>query len=407
MLKPLDAPLDIASGAYKRDPRPTLARTHALGEIVPVKIPIFGNVLLVVSHAGVSAFLKNNRRFVQQPGNAGIGWLNRIQPFLPRTVRAVSGSMITQDDPEHRRLRALVDQAFSRRGVEGLRGRIGEIAEQLLDRMEQSGQYDLAGHFSRRLPLMVIAELLGLPSRDHDRLHTWAQGLVKGTSLYSMAMTLPRIGRMGRYLRAEIEKARGAPAGGLLHELIAADAGGERLCDDEILGMVFLLFFAGHETTTHLISVGVLTLLQNQETLQRLKGDAALWPRAVEELLRFTSVVEMSKPRYAAGAGVFLGVELKRGQMMFAGLAAANFDPVVFDQPDRFDIDRAPNPHLAFGTGVHFCLGHQLARLEAQVALERLFARFPDLAVAGEEEDLSWTANLGLRGLNALPVKPG
>jgi len=405
VLKPIDVRLELLSANYKRDPWPVLERLHARGEVVPAKMPIFGDVLLVVSHAGVTEFLKDKQRFVQNPANAGVSWLSGLQKWMPRTMRAVSNSMITQDDPEHRRLRGLVDQAFSRRGVEGLRQRIGVIADRLLDRMQASSQFDLVEHFSRRLPLMVIAELLGLPPEDHDQLHTWAQGFVKGTSLTSLAMTVPRLSRMGGYLRRQIVAARGAPRPGLLRELIAAEAGGDQLNDDELLAMVFLLFFAGHETTTHLISVGTLTLLQHRETLERAKRDASLWPRTVEELLRHTSVVEMSKPRYAAEPGNFRGVDLKRGQMMFASLAAANSDPGVFAEPDKFDIDREPNPHLAFGTGVHFCLGHQLARLEGQIALERLFARYPDVSLAVPEAELSWNTNLGLRGFTAMPVR--
>jgi len=404
VLKPVDVKLELLSAGYKRDPWPVLERLHARGEVVPAKIPIFGDVLLVVSHAGVTEFLKNHRRFVQNPVNAGISWVSGLQKWMPRTMRAVSNSMITQDDPEHRRLRGLVDQAFSRRGVEGLRGRIGVTADRLLDRMEASSEFDLVEQYSRRLPLMVIAELLGLPSEDHDQLHTWAQGFVKGTSLTSLAMTVPRLSRMGAYLRRQIATARGAPRPGLLRELIAAETGGYQLNDEELLAMVFLLFFAGHETTTHLISVGTLTLLKHRTALERAKRDPSVWPRIVEELLRHTSVVEMSKPRYAVEQGALRGVEFKRGQMMFASLAAANFDPGVFADPDRFDIDRNPNPHLAFGTGVHFCLGHQLARLEGGIALERLFSRYPDLSLAVPEGELSWKTNLGLRGLNAMPV---
>lgn len=407
MLKPVDVKAELLGADYKRDPRPTFERLHARGEIVPARMPLFGDVLLVVSHAGVAAFLKDPKRFVQHPANAGVSWLTNLQAWMPRTMRAVSGSMITQDDPEHRRLRGLVDQAFSRRGVEGLRGRIGEIADQLLDAVQASSRCDLVDQFARRLPLMVIAELLGLPKEDHDKLQIWAQGLVKGTSLMSLAMTVPRMSRMGGYIRRQIASTRARPRPGLLNELILAERHGDRLDDDELLAMVFLLFFAGHETTTHLITVGTLSLLQHPQTLARVKGDASLLAQTVEELLRFTSVVEMTKPRHNTLEGEFLGLQVRRGQMMFACLAAANFDPEVFDKPNRFDIDRTPNPHLAFGSGVHFCLGHQLARLEAQIALERLFSRYPDVSLAVCGQDLSWKTNLGLRGLKTMPVRLG
>ena len=404
MLKSPDVKYDLVSASYKLDPRPTFARMHTQGEVIAAKFPFIGDTRLVVSHDGVTAMLKDAKRFVQRPQNAGVKQRIGLQWWMPRTVKALGNSMIGQDDPDHRRLRGLVDGAFTRRGVEVLRGRIEDITDGLLDQMAHVSQPDLVEQFARRLPLMVIAELLGLPEEDHDRLHTWAQSFISGTSPLAIAMAVPRVLRMSRYLREKIKEARVAPRPGLLRELIAAEANGDRLSDDEMLAMVFLLFFAGHETTTHLISVGTLTLLNHEQTRDRLIGEPELWPRAVEELLRWCSTVEITKPRYVAEAGEFRGVMLERGETIFAGLAAANYDPEVFADPDRFDIDREPNPHLAFGSGVHFCLGHQLARLEAQIAFERLFDRYPKLALAVPEEELSWKQNPGLRGLNAMPV---
>jgi len=405
VLKSPDVKYDLVSADYKRDPRPSLARMQTQGEVIRAKFPFIGETHLVVSHAGVTEMLKDSRRFVQRPQNAGVKRRIGLQWWMPRTVKALGNSMIGQDDPEHRRLRGLVDEAFTRRGVEVLRGRIEDIADGLLDNMAHVPQPDLVELYARRLPLMVIAELLGLPEEDHDKLHTWAQSFINGTSLAAIAMGVPRILRMSRYLREKIRAARTAPRPGLLRELIAAEENGDRLNDDEMLAMVFLLFFAGHETTTHLISVGTLTLLKHEQTRERLIAEPALWPRAVEELLRWCSTVEITKPRYVAEAGEFRGVLLGRGQIIFAGLAAANYDPEVFVDPERFDIDRDPNPHLAFGSGVHFCLGHQLARLEGQIAFERLLDRYPELALAVPETELLWKPNLGIRGLNALPVR--
>ncbi len=405
MLKSPDVKYDLVSADYKLNPRPTLARMHTQGEVIGVRFPFVGDTRLVVSHAGVAEMLKDSRRFVQRPQNAGVKHRIGLRWWMPRTVKALGNSMIGQDDPERRRLRGLVDEAFTRRGVEVLRGRIEDITDGLIDDMAHVSEPDIVEQFARRLPLMVIVELLGLPEEDHDTLHTWAQSFINGTSLMSMAMGVPRVLRMSRYLREKIKEVRVAPRPGLLRELIAAEADGDRLSDDEMLAMVFLLFFAGHETTTHLISVGTLTLLKHEETRDRLIAQPELWPRAVEELLRWCSTVEITKPRYVAESGEFRGVMLQRGQTVFAGLAAANHDPEVFADPDTFDIDRAPNPHLAFGSGVHFCLGHQLARLEAQIAFERLFDRFPRLALAVPEDELSWKLNLGIRGLNAMQVK--
>lgn len=405
MLKPLDTQIDLFSQDYKRDPRPTFERLHAQDEIVRVKFPLVGPTTLVVSHAGVVEMVKDRQRFVQHPHNAGRKSRMGMQWWMPRTARVIGNSMIGQDDPEHRRLRSLVDQAFSRRGVEGLRGRIVEIADELLDALETEPASDLVECYSRRLPLRVIAELLGLPQEDHDKLHVWAQSFVNDMSFSAIAMAMPRLLRMSRYLQAKIEEARSSPRPGLLSELINAEADGDRLNDDELLAMVFLLFFAGHETTTHLISVGALTLLQHPGTLERVRSDPSLWPKAVEELLRYCTPVEFTKPRYVAQSCEFRGFPLERGQTIFAGLAVADHDPGVFADPGRFDIDRDPNPHVAFGSGVHFCLGHQLARLEAQIAVERLFARYRDVSLAVQEAELSWKRHPGLRGLTAMPVR--
>lgn len=403
-MKNAGSSFELASVDYKRDPRPTLAKMRATGSVVPVRLPFVGDTLIVVSHAGATGLLKNSKRFVQQPKNAGAKQRIGIQWWMPRTVRALGDSMIGQDDPEHRRLRGLVDQAFTRRGVEGLRGRIGEITDRLLDGMARERTVDLVDSFARRLPLMVISELLGLPEVDNERLQNWTKGLVNGSSFAAIAMAIPRLLIMSRYLQKQIDQARRTPRPGLLAELIAAEAEGQRLNDEELLAMVFLLFFAGHETTTHTISVGTLSLLQHPQLRDRLIAEPERWPLAVEELLRWCSTVEFSKPRYVAEAGDFHGVELQRGQTIFAGITAANYDSEVFEDPDVLNIDRDPNPHLAFGNGVHFCLGHQLARLELAIAFEKLFSRFPHLRLGVPEGDLRWKTNLGVRGLLNMPV---
>lgn len=395
---------DLMSQAYKRDPRSTLRELRDGGDVVPIKFPFIGATNLVVSHAGVTELLKDSKRFVQRPKNAGVKQRIGIQWWMPRTVRVLGDSMIGQDDPEHRRLRGLVDKAFSRRGVEVLRGAIEEIADQLLDDMERPSRVDLVDDYARRLPLMVIAKLLGLPDQDNDRLQTWTKGLVNGTSFAALAMAMPRLLFMSWYLQRQIKQARKSPRPGLLSELIGVEADGDKLNDDELLAMVFLLFFAGHETTTHTLSVGTLTLLQNPEIRNHLISAPEHWGSAVEEILRWCSTVEFSKPRYVAEAGEFHGVMLERGQTIFAGIAAANYDPRAFDDANSFNIDRNPNPHLAFGSGVHFCLGHQLARLELVIAFERLFTRFPDLNLSVAEDDLRWKGNLGIRGLLRMPV---
>jgi cytochrome P450 len=207
------------------------------------------------------------------------------------------------------------------------------------------------------------------------------------------------------YVRQQIEECRRNPREGLISELVRAEEDGDKLSEDELLSMVFLLLFAGFETTTHLIADSVIALERNPAQKAFLFADpAARMERAVEELGRYMTPVQSTKPRYVARNCTFFGQELQRGENIVGLLAAANSDPTAFDEPDRLKLDRLPNPHLVFGTGIHFCLGMKLARVEAQSALARLYGRYPDLALTAPD-DLPWIERFGLRGVFALPVR--
>ena len=210
---------------------------------------------------------------------------------------------------------------------------------------------------------------------------------------------------MMRYVRGEIEECRRAPREGLISELVRAEADGDKLDEGELLSMVLLLLIAGFETTTHLIEDSVIALEANPEQKAFLFSDPAhRMERAVEELARFTSPVQSTKPRFVSRAGEFFGQQLQRGDIILALVAAANADPAQFDNPERLQLDRFPNPHLVFSSGIHFCLGMQLARVEAQSALARLYARYPNLQIVAPD-NLAWIERLGIRGVKALPVR--
>jgi cytochrome P450 len=395
---------DILSPAFHANPLPTFDRMRADGPLVRLKLPIVGTTWLAVTHDACAELLKDHQTFARDPANAGSRTQERILKLLPRTLGLLALNMLGHDDPEHRRLRSLVDQAFQRRAIESIRPMIAEIADGLLDRLHGKSEADLMEAYCRDLPLAVICALLGLPERDHDRFKNWLGGLKDTANVWAVVRAIPGVLRVVRYLRRTSRPGGGALPDGLIAALRDADAGGQRLSEDELVSMIFLLFGAGQETTTHLIAGGIHALLTHEAQRQRLQRDPAVLPACVEECLRFVSPIQVTKPRFATGDIDWQGMRFRRGEMFAALLSAANSDPAKFERPHDFDIARRPNPHLSFGTGVHFCLGFQLARAEAQIGFERLFARYPNLHLLPGRE-IGWHKRLGIRSLRSLPVR--
>ena len=403
----LDSPLrfDIQAAAFKADPAPTFAAMRAAGPVVPLRVAFLGRVWATTTHASTEAMVKDNDLFVQEGRHAGKSGVAGFQWWMPRSLKAVANSMLQKDEPDHRRLRKLVDKAFARRDVLAMRGNIDRIADGILDGFEGRGGVDLAAEFSRRLPLAVIADLLGLPPKDRDEFAALAKRALSLNNTVDMILAIGSLGRMIDYVRGEIEAARRDPRPGLIGELVHAEEEGDKLDAGELLSMVVLLLIAGFETTTHLISDSVLALEQHPEQKAWLLADpAGRMERAVEELARFSSPVQSTKPRYVARDTEFFGQALRRGEVIMALVAAANADPAAFERPERLDLDRFPNPHLVFSSGIHFCLGQQLARVETQAALTRLYARFPDLQLASPDR-VEWIERLGIRGPKTLPLR--
>jgi cytochrome P450 len=307
------------------------------------------------------------------------------------------------------RLRALVSKAFTPRLIERLRGRIEALCEELLDAMERErkrkGATDLVAGYALHLPATVIAELLGVPAEDHARFHSWSNRLVSVSSGREMLRAVPAALSFVRYLRKLVEQRRAGPEDDLLTALIRAEEAGDKLSEDELLAMAFLLLVAGHETTVNLIASGTLALLEHPEQTARLRRDPSLVKPAVEELLRYTSPVEMATERYARQDTEIAGRRIAGGGLILAVLGSANRDDRHFEDPDVLDLARDPNRHLAFGRGgVHHCLGAPLARMEGQIALSALLRRFPGARLAMAPESLHWRRGLFLRGLEKLPL---
>jgi cytochrome P450 len=270
---------------------------------------------------------------------------------------------------------------------------------------KREGATDLVAGYALPLPATVIAELLGVPAEDHARFHRWSNRLVSVSSGRDMLRALPAALSFVRYLRNLVERRRAGPEDDLITALIRAEEAGDKLSEDELLAMAFLLLVAGHETTVNLIASGMLALLEQPEQTARLRRDPSLVKPAVEELLRYTSPVEMATERYARQDTEIAGRRIAGGGLILAVLGSANRDDRHFEDPDVLDLARDPNRHLAFGRGgVHHCLGAPLARMEGQIALSALLRRFPGARLAMAPESLHWRRGLFLRGLEKLPL---
>jgi cytochrome P450 len=397
--------LDLGSQDFARDPFPTYANLREASPVFETRLPLLGRTWMAASYQAASEVLKDNETFVMEPKKVGKTLFSGMLRLLPRIVRVFSDNMLRHDNPDHRRLRRLVEQAFSRHRVESLRGRIGVLCDDLLNGLAGSETVDLLEVWARPLPVAVICELLGLPDEDRPMFTRWAKTLFRSPTLFGMLLAVPTLFRLQKYFRRQFAQCREQPRPGLMTALVQAEQDGETLSEDELLAMAFLLLVAGFETTVHLLSGGTLALLQAPGQKERLVGDWSLLPSAVEELLRFVSPVQMSEPRYVMRDVVFHGQSLRRGDHIVAWLGAANADPARFPNPEKLDLSRSPNPHVGFGSGMHFCLGAQLARAEAQVGLERLFSRYPRLALGVADSELRYSGNMLLRALVALPVR--
>lgn len=312
--------------------------------------------------------------------------------------------MLVLDPPDHTRLRNLVNKAFTPRTVERLRPRVEAIAAEILDHIDSADGFDLVRDFAYPLPVIVIAEMLGVPAADRAAFQQWSAVLVRGldplVSEEEQEVVFDARDALLDYLRGVLMQRRREPQDDMLTSLIAAEENGDIFSEGELLAMCNLLLVAGHETTVNLLGNGALALLENPDQLDRLRRDPELIGTAVDELLRYTSPVQWTG-RVAAAEIELGGRTIQPPQSVIGILGAANRDPEVFIDPDRLDLGRHPNPHVAFGRGIHFCLGAPLAHLEAEVAMPMLLERFPRLRMAGEPEQRpTWV----LRGLRRLPV---
>jgi cytochrome P450 len=317
-------------------------------------------------------------------------------------------SMLFADPPDHTRLRTLVSKAFTPRVIETMRPHVKGLVDGFLDTVASRGGMDVIAELAYPLPVTVISEMLGVPPEDNDRIHGWSLDLARSLDAIAMPVEADVMTR-GReasqalhdYFRRLCAVRREVPQADLLSGLIAAEEAGDRLSERELLSTCILLYVAGHETTVNLIGNGLLGLLRHRGEWERLVADPGLIPAAVEELLRFDGPVHRTGRQPQVDVEL-AGTVIPAGSLVLGILPAANRDPSHFPDPDRLDVGRRPERHLAFGWGIHICLGAPLARLETQVALQSLVSRWPDLRLA--TETVEWRAGATLRGLRALPV---
>src|SRR5687767_394149 len=395
--------VDIVSPGFKADPFSFLANLRASQPIYRTTLPDKTPVWLITRYEDVAALLKDEK-FVKNRRTAMSQDQLKKMSWVPPIFRPLERNMLDLDAPDHTRLRSLVHKAFTPALIGQMRARIQSLADELLDVVARKGEMDLIKDYALPLPMTIITEILGVPTSDRNKFHKWSQAVVSLTSPKATLRVIPNVWMFIRYLRAFFVKRRRDPRDDLVSALIQAEEAGDRLSEDELLAMVFLLLIAGHETTVNLIGNGMLALLQHPGQLATLRDNPDMIKTAIEELLRYTSPVFMSTERYAREDLQMHGINIPRGEMTLGVIGSANRDAEIFDHADELDLEREPNKHLSFGQGVHFCIGAPLARLESQIAINTFLRRIPNLKLGVAPDSLRWRPSMLLRGLESLPI---
>ncbi|WKK22977.1 cytochrome P450 [Streptomyces olivoreticuli] len=387
--------LSALGQGFVDDPYPIYERMRAQGPVHRVRSEASGEFWIVVGHEEARAALTDPR--LSNDIRHSAGWEDD-------GGNAVGLNMVQTDPPQHTRLRKLVAKEFTTGRIEALRPRVQQIADELVDAMLPLGRADLVEAFALQLPLAVICELLGVPATDRKAFHDW---YLESTDFTRAERAAAAAQEMTGYLAELVATKRREPGGDLLSALAATMDEEDGLSTEEMLGMAFLLLVAGYETAANMISSGTLTLLRHPDQLAALRADWSLLENAVEEILRYEGPVETTAFRYTKEPVEIGGTTIPRGESVAVVLAAASRSPERFAEPDHFDIRRDARGHMAFGYGIHHCLGAPLARMQGAIAFRTLLERCPELALDAEPADLTWRPSMMLRGLHGLPVTFG
>ncbi|MFP6581073.1 MAG: cytochrome P450 [Candidatus Hydrogenedentota bacterium] len=397
-------PMNLMSKSFRAN---RFAHYRWLREEAPVyrgKISVMN--LYFVSRYEDCVSVSKDPRFVRNRSTATGG--RRFPIPFPRSIEHLMKSMILEDGGDHRRLRGLVQQAFTPGALAHLEGRIETLTHELLDEAEKKGDVDLMTAYSFPIPVTITAEMVGVANEDMPGIRNTMKVLSNGLSGWNIFRTFFwDLRKTSEFIRGLIAKKRRNPGDDILSGLIKAEENGERLSEDELVSMVFLLVIAGYETTVHLISNGVLALLEHPEQLALLRERPELMDSAVEEILRYAGPIHATKPNYAMQDVELHGVTIPKGAMVMPLLGSANRDDAVFEDPDVFNIERTPNRHLAFGFGPHTCLGAPLARMETRIALKNLLERNPNLSLGVERDELKLQRLPGWYRYESMPVNLG
>lgn len=396
--------IDLTSPAAKANPYPAYSLVRSSDPVHSLKMENGRTTWLITRYEDALAILKD-QRFIKD--------FRRL--LTPEQLAQSQGNLyhmmnthlLSFDPPDHTRLRALVNISFTPRLIEQWRERIQAVTDELIDAMEQNNtrEVDLIDAFAFPLPIVVITEMLGIPTEDRASFREWSNALLDGAgNPETFQKNREKMFAFTMYLHNLIEIKRQQPGDDLIGGLLQAEADGDKLNETELLSMIFLLLVAGHETTVNLLGNSTLALLQNPAQRALLLENPALIKNAVEEFLRFHSPVAISTNRWVGEDLEFGGKQMHRGDPVLVSLAAANHDPDEFAQPDELDITRKENRHLAFGMGIHYCLGAPLARLEGQIAINTLLRRLPNLRLTVPAEELIWRPSILLLGVSKLPV---
>ncbi|QWG33820.1 cytochrome P450 [Bacillus mycoides] len=395
--------INLASAQFKEDAYEIYKESRKVQPILFVNKVEIGTEWLITRYEDALPLLKDNR-LKKDPNN--VFSKDTMNMFLSvDNSDHLTTHMLNSDPPNHSRLRSLVQKAFTPKMISQLDGRIQRVADDLINEIERKGTLNLVDDYSFPLPIIVISEMLGIPKEDQAKFRIWSHAVIASPETpEEIKETEKQLSEFITYLQYIVDVKRKNPKEDLVSALILAENEGHKLSARELYSMIMLLIVAGHETTVNLITNTVLALLENPKQLQLLKDNSKLIDSAIEEGLRYYSPVEVTTARWAAEPFQIHEQTIQKGDMVIIALASANRDETVFENPEVFDITRENNRHIAFGHGIHFCLGAPLARLEAKIAITTMFKRMPELQIKGDREDIKWQGNYLMRSLEELPL---
>ncbi|NRD79986.1 cytochrome P450 [Bacillus sp. BRMEA1] len=395
---------DLYSSEYQNNPYPTLAYYRDHDPVHPFIISrgeYQRQAWLITRYQDVITLLKDEK--VTKDVMNILNTEGKQTQEQKEELELLVNNMLFNDPPDHTRLRALVHKVFTPKMIGGLKNRIEQISNELIEGMKNKTEVELMEDYAIPLPVTVISEMMGIAKEDRHQFRVWSNAITTVSNGDNASKFQETIKEFIQYLEKIIEKRKKNPSDDIISGLVIAEENGDMLSHKELLSTLFLLIIAGHETTVNLIGNGMLALLQHRDQFEKLKKHPEFMKTAIEEFLRFTNPVEFATSRYAVKDFTFRDNEIKKGDFLFLGLAAANRDPDQFVNPNELDITRHPNQHLAFGNGIHFCLGAPLARLEGQIAFQHLIQNFPNISLRSDVE-IEWRHSEIFRGLKSLPI---